>query len=418
MGIFGKRKAEAGEVAAPQPGREQIQNLAPFEALGEPALSRIAEASLIDSVRARAVVAILPETLVFLHRGELALERQGHPRLLLKDSQPGSAFPLPGDPAYRITAQTPCQLLKVPSRFTVLAAGKAQHESDTSWRETNTEDTLYQDFYHELKSGNCELPSMPDLAPRIGAVIDDPTTASEHIARVIQTDPALAARVMSVVNSAAYNTGPAIQNLSQAVSRIGRKQIRNLVFSFIVKGMFRTKSTKLKKRMQALWSHSCHVGAIAAILAKQTPGLDAERALLAGLVHDIGVVPVLDKARQYPRLLDDPEMLDQIAAQLRGEIGVLTLRQLGFDKEFIDIAARAEDWMRAGEAVPDYLDVVLLAQLHALVGTPQMHDVPRIDKIPAFRKLAGGALSPRGSMAIIDGAQRDIEELRSLLETS
>jgi len=417
MGIFGKRKAGTGVEELQQPGKEHIQNLAPFEGIEEAALNRIAAASVIESVRARAVIQIQPESLVFLHRGELNLEREGRPRFVLKTGKPASAFPLPSDPDYRITASTGSQLFKVPARFMVLAAGKVPAQTDTSWRETNTEDPLWQDFYHELKSGQCELPSMPDLAHRIGMVIDDPTTASEHIARVIQTDPALAARVMSVVNSAAYNTGPAIQSLSQAVSRLGRDKIRNLVFSFIVKNIFRTNSTKLKQRMQALWAHSCHVGAIASILAKNTPGLDAERALLAGLVHDIGVVPVLDKARQNPRLLEDIDMLDKITAQLRGEIGGLTMRQLGFDREFIDIAARAEDWMRAGEAVPDYLDVVLLAQLHAFVGTPRMQHVPRIDKIPAFRKLAGGELSPGGSMAIIEGAHREIAELRSLLES-
>lgn len=412
MAIFGNKRKAAVKLPVE---KGQIQRLAPFEMITEAGLSRIAEAASIEVIGAGSTVTIHPEALVFLHRGKLALTLEGRPRYVLVDTQPASAFTLPGDPAYRITALTKCELLKVPSRFMVLAANAVSNQGDTRWREADTEDTLYLDFYHELKSGQCELPSMPDLARRIGEVIDDPTTASEHIARVIQSDPALAARVMSVVNSAACKSGASIQNLPQAVSQLGREYIRNLVFSFIVKGMFQTGSGKLKKRMLALWTHSCHVGAIASILAKHTPGLDPERALLAGLVHDIGVVSVLDKARQYPRLLENIDKLDQITHQVRGEMGVLTLRQWGFDKTFMDVAARAEDWMRSGDAVPDYLDVVLLAQLHAFVGTPRMKDAPRIDQIPAFRKLAGGALSPRGSMAVIDGAQREIEELRSLL---
>ncbi len=414
MGLFGKRKfPDDGE---PQvPSAEDIKKLVPFAKLNPKQLHQVAEAALFERIPGGPINTGDPEGLVFLHRGRAAVETQGQPRQLLSSDLPASEFALPRGRGLRVHALTPCTLLKIPSRFLVLAGGKLAPKHPIDWRESDTGEQPLLNFYYDIKNGNCELPSMPDLATRIGKVIDDPSTASERIARVIQSDPALATRVMSVVNSASYNTGQPIQNLSQAVSRLGREHIRNLVFSFIVKGMFRTDCTKLKKRMAALWAHSCHVGAIAAILAKHTPGLDPERALLAGLVHDVGIIPILDRAREHPEVLDDPEVLDRLIDQLRDEIGVQTMRHWGFDQQFIDIAARAEDWQRPGDAIPDYVDVVILAQLHAYIGTSRMAELPRIDEVPAFRKLAGGTLTPRGSMMIIDNASREIEELRRLL---
>lgn len=415
MPLF-RRNTDPGSVAViERPGVADIRRLVPFERLPETQLAQIAAVAMCETIRPGPVATNNPESLVFLVDGRVAIETEGRPRTLLSEDDPQTGFPLPNAPEFRTHALTSCVLLMIPSRFLVLAAGKLTAKHPIDWRESNTEEQPLLNFYYDLKEGKCELPSMPDLATRIGKVIDDPTTASEHIAKVIQGDPALATRVMSVVNSAAYNAGQPIRTLSQAVSRLGREHIRNLVYSFIVRGMFNTDSPRLKKRMVELWAHSCHVGAIACILARNIPGLDPERALLAGLVHDIGVVPILDQVRHHPEVMDNPEVLEQLIDQLRDEIGAQTMRHWGFDQQFIDIAARAEDWMRPGTAVPDYVDVVILAQLHAFIGTPRMAELPRIDQVPVFRKLTSGELTPKGALAMIEEAQREIGELRRLL---
>ena len=403
-----------------RPGADSVRRLAPFADCNDVRIAQVCAASRLEHLpRGPLPPGDADDERVFLHRGKLTIESTNGLRQPLSHDQAGSVFPLPHAHVRQISALTPCQLIRVPSRFLLPVSGGDVDMSGgygIDCREGEIEDQLFLDFYQQLKAGKCELPSMPDLARRIGEVIDDPATASEHIARVIQSDPALAARVMSVVNSAAYGAGQSIASLPQAVSRLGREQIRNLVFSFIVRDIFQTDAVVLKQRMQALWSHSCHVAAIAAILARHTRGMDPERALLAGLIHDIGVVPVLDQARHHPQLLDNPQQLDRVIAELRGEIGALTMRQWGFGQDMVDIVAHAEDWQRMGSAIPDDLDVVLLAQLHAYIGTPRMTKLPHIDQIPAFRKLVGGELTPRGSLRVIEAASREIAELRQLLE--
>jgi len=70
--------------------------------------------------------------------------------------------------------------------------------------------------------------------------------------------------------------------------------------------------------MQRLWQHSCRVAAISQLLARLTTGLHPVRALLTGLMHDIGVLPVLVHADQFPALFAEPQQLDEVIARLRG----------------------------------------------------------------------------------------------------
>jgi hypothetical protein len=71
--------------------------------------------------------------------------------------------------------------------------------------------------------------------------------------------------------------------------------------------------------------------------------------------------------------------------------------------------------MRDHQPQPDYADILVMSQLHAFVATPVGKTLPRLDEVPAFRKLALGRLSPQLSLAVLDEAHQEIEEVRGLL---
>jgi hypothetical protein len=79
------------------------------------------------------------------------------------------------------------------------------------------------------------------------------------------------------------------------------------------------------------------------------------------------------------------------------------------------VARHADHWHRFGTAIPDYLDVVLLAQLHAFIGQGVRRDLPPIDQIPAFSKLALGKLTPQRSIGVLEHAAADVREIETLL---
>jgi len=137
--------------------------------------------------------------------------------------------------------------------------------------------------------------------------------------------------------------------------------------------------------------------------------------MLAGLLHNIGSLPILSYAEKYPVILSDPDMLNSIIEKVGGKIGAMILEKWHFDKAFITVATEAHDWERDPGPEVDYCDIVVLAQLYSFIDTPQMDQHPLIDEVPAFSKLPFGKLGPKMTLKIVDTAQQDIEEIKSVL---
>ncbi|MEK7322457.1 MAG: HDOD domain-containing protein [Pseudomonadota bacterium] len=278
------------------------------------------------------------------------------------------------------------------------------------------EERLFGRLYQDYLEDNMLLPSMPDIALRVRNAIDDQSRGVEDIAKIVQADPALTARLVQVANSPLYRGQGQINSCRNAITRLGLKQTRNLVYSFAMKQLFRSTLPALRQRMIQLWQHTTSVAAISAVLAQRTPGFEVDRGLLAGLIHDIGVLPIMAYAERYPQLVNDAEVFDNIVARLRGQIGALVLRRWEFDDELINVALEAEAWNRTGDPdKADYVDLVIMAQLHSYIGTSRMSKLPAIDQVPAFKKLALGKLSPRMSVQILEDSREDIAEVEKLL---
>lgn len=316
------------------------------------------------------------------------------------------------------TALTDIQLIRIDDKLLELmlntrnlapAAHKAAISLDT------VEERLFGRLYQDYLSDQLAVPSMPDIALRVRSAINDPSKTATDVAKIVQADPALTARLVQIANGPLYRGESPVLSCRQAIVRLGLQQTRNLVFSFSLKQVFRADAKVLRQRMIDMWQHTASVAAIAAILAKLTPGFEADRALLAGLVHDIGVLPILSYAERYPQLVRQPAVFDDIVARLRGQVGALVLRKWEFDEELVTVALEAENWERDAGPEVDYSDLVIIAQMHSYIGMPRMAQLPAIDQVPAFNKLALGKLSPRMSVQILEEARDDIAEVEKLL---
>jgi len=351
---------------------------------------------------------------LFLESGSIQIQTHTGYVLLLMAGTPQARFPMPLKPrVVSLYAAEPGSLLSIPRTPTLSPNdGTAPPPNPALTAEENEAFAQLRTYF---RTQHAELPSLPDLALKIGKAIDDPNNANEDIARLIQLDPSLSARLISVVNSAAFGGFNRITSINQASARLGRNKVRSLVYSCLLKSIFNTSSTPLKRHMEALWQHSVHVAALAFVLGRETPGIDAEQALLAGLIHDIGSVAVIGGINRFPVLARRQEVIDYAIASLRIEVGVHILRHWRLGDEFGDVITDAENWQRVGSAIPDNTDVVILSQLHALIGSAGQGRLPRIDEVPAFHKLARGQLTPRHSLSILDEADADVREVRALI---
>jgi putative nucleotidyltransferase with HDIG domain len=121
-------------------------------------------------------------------------------------------------------------------------------------------------------------------------VARNPDAAAADLIKVVEGDPSLSARVLRLVNSAAYALRCKVNNLHQAISYLGFDQIRNLAITASVAKVFRDHETIGAYKRSMLWRHMISVGVCARLVARRCRFPNFEDAFLAGLLHDIGII--------------------------------------------------------------------------------------------------------------------------------
>jgi HD-like signal output (HDOD) protein len=281
----------------------------------------------------------------------------------------------------------------------------------------NPQETL-QPFLERIgadhKAGRIPLPSLPAVALRVRRAVEDDRLGFADLAKLIQLDPALTAQVMQSANSARFGGQAPVANCQAAVARLGLQGVRDRVVALSMKNVFAHASPHTERRLHELWQHSVRVAAISHVLGTIGPDLDSERALLAGLLHDVGVLPLLAYAEEFPALLTDETLLDRVLARLKGQMGTLVLKSWGFEEDLVRVPVEAEHWTRDPGGMPDYADVVLLANIFSEFGKgPQR---PELATLPAFQKFPLGALGPEGGVEVLEEAQEQIRGVIAMLQ--
>ncbi len=269
--------------------------------------------------------------------------------------------------------------------------------------------------YREILADRAPLPSMPDVALRIRAAMQKPNYNANTVARLIKTDPGISAYLMRIANSALYGGVVPIQDLENAIARLGISSTRNLVTSYALRAMFKTRSRVLGKLMRQTWTRSARLAAIAAVIASRLKGFDPDRAMLSGLLQDIGILPLLLTLESYPPPLPEPEQIDISFDSVAAKVGVVLLQKWNFDDEIVEVTRSRKDWWRDPHPEPDLADLVLVARLHDCIGKVETELLPRIYELPAFRKLPLAKGDPDASLDFLDQAQSDIDQVMKIL---
>jgi len=364
---------------------------------------------------------------LYLLKGKLRLTSIDGRVTVISDDSPQAFSPiahlLPRQ--YDVTSMTPVEYMTIDNQ---LLQGILSDQGDAftateiiaedeAQANISTEDQLTQTLLDDLEHDRLVLPSLPDIAIRVGREMNEENTNAHKLAHIIQTDPVITAKLIRAANSPLYAGVSPVDSCSAAVIRLGANTTHNLVLTFALRELFVTRSPILKIHMQQLWEHSVKVSAICYVLAKVVGGFNPEHALLAGLLHDIGVVAILNYTKRYPDVLKDETILNQVISDLRGVIGGRILRTWSFVDDLATAAEAAEDWQREHEGPADYADLVVIAQLHSFIGTPKMHQYPTLDSLPALRKLAIDELTPKMSLKILDRASEKIHRAEALLKS-
>lgn len=249
------------------------------------------------------------------------------------------------------------------------------------------EDVFVNELLDDLESGQLQLPTLPEVALRVREVVDDENASAGQIAEIIAQDAALSARLIQVGNSPLYRGRQEIDRLPMVISRLGNKLVRNLVTSQVMKQMFQATNDLIDERLRDVWEHSVQVAAIARALAGSCPGVLPDQAMLAGLLHDIGTLPILYRAEEREELLEQPELLDQLIGRLHTRIGSAILKHWKFPDSLVAVAAEHEDLSRNHDGPADLVDIVQVANLQSRIDGD--HPLSQTDwtQISSFHRL-------------------------------
>lgn len=272
------------------------------------------------------------------------------------------------------------------------------------------ENRLTLQIYEDLNTNRLLLPSLPHVAVRIGETVNDDNANARKVAALIETDPAIAVKIVKAANSARYGGVSNLATVAEAVARLGMHNTQTLVITFALRELFRTSSKMLEQRMFVLWEHSRRIAALSAVLANKVGGFNVHEALLAGLVHDIGVLAVIGYARDFPEVTDDPQALEASIESLRKQLSGMILSKWQMPEEMVRAAKEAENWSRDGIDKADYADLVIVAQLHE--GIAGSLDA---DKVPSVARLGLSAGDVGNGIELLHNAHEEVAKAKRLL---
>jgi HD-like signal output (HDOD) protein len=218
--------------------------------------------------------------------------------------------------------------------------------------------------------GELVFPTSVNAALQLQLALADPECHIDTAIKLVLADPALAARTVALANSAVFNRGggAGFTGARAAVLRVGYRNLYSLVAAMVVR-QFGSKivDPNLRIMAQQLWEHTAHVAALAHVIARRVTFIDADTALFAGIVHEVGGFYLLSRADEFPGLLNgDPEQWMESAEEV---ISREVMKRLMIP----EAVAAAVEGVRDGllSIPPDsLLDTLLLAKQLAPVASP------------------------------------------------
>ena len=247
-------------------------------------------------------------------------------------------------------------------------------------------DEVQRDLIKAIDKDSLFLPTLPEVALKIRLAAENSEISISELSKVIGSDTALSARLIKVVNSPLLRPNFEVSDVLTAVRRLGVNYSCNLAIGLVVEQMFHAKSYVVESKMREIWRLSLQVAGVSSLLSRQRGHLKADRATLAGLVHLIGILPILTYAEDNFELLADQVSLNHVIERIHPTIGEKLLRSWDFPEALAIVPAQFQDFSRVSLQA-DYVDLVQVATVHVHQATGIPFPDVDIQLIPAVNQL-------------------------------
>ena len=174
----------------------------------------------------------------------------------------------------------------------------------------------------DLSTERISFPTFTGATLRVRTALADPAIDADRLAQVLSAEPLLCARLIQIANSVAMNPGgKPVADVRNAVLRVGHDVVRATAVAVAMDQLRAAKDVQVfHEQSEWIWRHSLEVAAIAYVVTRKMTRLNADEALFAGLVHDIGRFYLLSRVSRYPEL--DPNSADVEGLQDEWHAGV------------------------------------------------------------------------------------------------
>jgi len=401
----------------------QLRQFAPLRDLDDQTLKTVPHGTSLYHKDAVIFVCEQPsDAIYYLVEGKLEMRPKSDNCYEVVENSTLATLPLNSGKQYGATATalTDTSILKVTAELNKLWTNHQQENLtcvelvDIQLPAEISNKRFFDSFAKAYRENKLRLPSLPNVAIKLQQAMQQDIGINDAV-EIIHIDPPIVTKLIQVANSPLYASANPINNCHDAVNRIGLNATRNLVMGISLKQLFHSKDRELMKGMQKLWKSSLYVSSLCFVLAQECSEINPEDALLAGLICDIGAIPLIHFAEQFPDHYPNLAELESSLSYLRGPVGALVLHTLGFSKELSNIPHQAENWLYDSGDILDITDIVILAKLHSYFGSKKAKDLPYINSIPAYSKISENGLDPDFSLSVLHRAQNRIDAVMHLL---
>ena len=355
---------------------------------------------------------------VYLLQGRVTFIDNERP-VLLKHSDERAAHPLfaEGMPQTHVVADSHCLLLRVdkPMFHSLVQRELLTGEEVENVEMSEVEGALFNDIMQAYNSASLQLPSLPDIALKIKNALSRTDTSALDVARIVSADPVMATRLIAVANGPLNRGVEPVTSIQQAVVRLGMQVCKNLVMSLAMSQLFKSQSSQLNQCMQQLYDKSVDVAAIAFALSRLSGKLNPDHVLLAGLLHDIGVVPILAHIEKTGLLVESDEELDEIVSRLKGFVGAMVVRHWELPDDFLNVVENYDDWQRDTGQQVDVSDLITAAAIYSQLKRHELKGLPKIEQVPAFAKIFPAKHDAQFVHDVLESAHDEVVSIMQLL---
>jgi HD-like signal output (HDOD) protein len=259
----------------------------------------------------------------------------------------------------------------------------------------------------DLRDERMELPGFPEAVLRIQRALQSPDTSTEDIVRILSSEPALAARLLRIANSAEFRRlDQDVTDLRKAVSRMGFNMVRSVAVAFAMRQLRRKDSYTpvAQTQLEEAWKESLDIAAACFVIAKRFTRLNPDQALLTGLLHVLGRLYIIMRSKDAEELSETE--FRQVVDSWHASIGKAILESWGLPPALVSAIEHQDEFEVELDGPVTLTDVLIAAKLL----TTGRQDV---GVYPALRRV--GVAAGDRALNVMDEYAEELRGVRSSL---